>query len=85
MKANTRKRGSTVVSFCLAMAISALLVSSSPMLQHMASAIAEDTGEGGLSVHHKNGKTPDWMIELQSKNARQVPEFVIEPANSYWI
>lgn len=85
MRTNTHPRGPTVVWFCLAMISSALLVSSSPMLQRTTAAVAEDTGEGGVSVHYKNGKTPEWMVELQSKSARQVPELIIQPATSYWI
>ena len=41
--------------------------------------------ERGISVHAKNSATPDWMLELQSRNARQAPVTVQNGEPSFWI
>ena len=41
--------------------------------------------EAGASVHAKNSDTPDWIIELQTRNARQTPVTVENGEPSYWI
>lgn len=84
MQAKTHPARPTVAWFCFALISFGLLATSSPILQQTSAAVAEETGEGGFSVHYKNGKTPEWMAEPQ-ESARQVPDLVIEPVNSYWI
>lgn len=39
----------------------------------------------GASVHSKNGDTPSWILELQTRNARQAPVTVQNGEPSYWI
>lgn len=41
--------------------------------------------DGGGSVHAKNSDTPDWIINLQTRNARQSPVTVENRQPSYWI
>lgn len=41
--------------------------------------------EVGASVHAKNGATPDWILELQTRNARQSPVTVQNEEPSFWI
>jgi hypothetical protein len=41
--------------------------------------------DAGASVHAKNSDTPDWIIELQARNARQSPVTVENGEPSYWI
>lgn len=41
--------------------------------------------EAGASVHAKNSDTPDWIINLQTRNARQLPVTVENGEPSYWI
>lgn len=40
---------------------------------------------GGGSVHVKNGVTPDWMIELMTKQARQRLPAARGEGHGYWI
>lgn len=42
-------------------------------------------GASGASVHAKNAATPDWMLELQARNARQQPVVLENGEPSYWI
>ena len=39
----------------------------------------------GSSVHAKNSDTPGWMLELEARNARQLPIAVENDEPSYWI
>ena len=41
--------------------------------------------DAGASVHAKNSETPGWIIELQTRNARQSPVTVENGEPSYWI
>lgn len=43
-----------------------------------------DSGAGG-SVHAKNAATPDWMLELQTRNAGRVPVTVDSSEPGLWI
>lgn len=53
-------------------------------LQPMTSAdVAGATGSG--SVHAKNQPTPDWILELQTRNARQLPVPATSDEPSFWI
>lgn len=47
-----------------------------PPLQH---------ADAGASVHVKNSDTPDWIINLQTRKARQSPVTVENGEPSYWI
>ena len=47
-----------------------------PQVQH--------TG-AGASVHAKNGATPDWILDLQTRNAGQLPTIVEYDEPSFWI
>jgi hypothetical protein len=47
-----------------------------PQVQH--------TG-AGASVHAKNGATPDWILDLQTRNAGQLPATVQNDEPSFWI
>ena len=38
----------------------------------------------GSSVHAKNSDTPGWMLELETRNARQLP-VVQKDKPSFWI
>ena len=37
------------------------------------------------SVHAKNGATPDWILDLQTRNAGQLPAIVENDEPSFWI
>jgi hypothetical protein len=37
------------------------------------------------SVHAKNSATPDWILELQTQNARQLPVAIETEEPSFWI
>ena len=39
----------------------------------------------GASVHAKNGDTPEWIIDLQTRNAGQVPVAIDPEEPSFWI
>jgi hypothetical protein len=39
----------------------------------------------GVSTHAKNGATPDWIVELQTRNAGQLPVTVQNDEPSFWI
>jgi hypothetical protein len=39
----------------------------------------------GASVHAKNGATPDWILELQTRNAGQSPVTVQNDEPTFWI
>ena len=39
----------------------------------------------GASVHAKNGATPDWILDLQTRNAGQPPATVQNDEPSFWI
>lgn len=39
----------------------------------------------GASVHAKNADTPGWMLELQTRNAGQMPVTVQNDEPSFWI
>ena len=39
----------------------------------------------GASVHAKNSETPGWMLELETRNARQLPVTIGNDEPSYWI
>lgn len=39
----------------------------------------------GASVHAKNGATPAWILELQTRNAGQPPVTVQNDEPSFWI
>lgn len=39
----------------------------------------------GASVHAKNSDTPGWMLELETRNARQLPVTVQKDKPSFWI
>lgn len=41
--------------------------------------------EAGASVHAKNSATPDWMLDLKSRNAGQAPVTVQYDEPSFWI
>ena len=45
----------------------------------------QPAAEAGASVHVKNSDTPDWIINLQTRNARQLPVTVENGEPSYWI
>jgi hypothetical protein len=47
-----------------------------PQVQH--------TG-AGASVHAKNGSTPDWILDLQTRDAGQSPVTVQNDEPSFWI
>jgi hypothetical protein len=44
----------------------------------------QQTG-AGASVHAKNGATPDWILDLQTRNAGQLPTTVENDEPSFWI
>lgn len=45
-----------------------------------------DAGQsGGHSVHMKNRDTPDWMLELQTRQAQQAPLAIDDREPSFWI
>lgn len=45
-----------------------------------------DAGQGGgHSVHMKNRQTPNWMLELQTRQAQQAPVAVDDQVPSFWI
>lgn len=37
------------------------------------------------SVHAKNGATPGWILDLQTRNAGQLPAIVENDEPSFWI
>lgn len=39
----------------------------------------------GASVHAKNGDTPEWIIDLQTRNAGQAPDVSDPEEPSFWI
>lgn len=39
----------------------------------------------GASVHAKNGDTPEWIIDLQTRNAGQAPVVIDPEEPSFWI
>jgi hypothetical protein len=39
----------------------------------------------GASVHAKNSDTPGWILELETRNARQSPVTMENGQPSYWI
>jgi hypothetical protein len=41
--------------------------------------------DAGSSVHAKNSDTPEWIIDLQTRKARQSPVTVENGEPSYWI
>jgi hypothetical protein len=41
--------------------------------------------EVGASVHAKNSATPGWILELQTRNARQSPVTAENDEPSFWI
>jgi hypothetical protein len=41
--------------------------------------------DAGASVHAKNSDTPEWIINLQTRKARQTPVTVENGEPSYWI
>jgi len=48
-------------------------------------AIPLQQADAGASVHAKNSDTPEWIIELQTRNARQSPVIVDSGEPGYWI
>ncbi len=86
MKIKTRKARSAAVGFCLGAVIATAGLVSLPDLPRLAPwAAAEMAGNGGQSVHFKNARTPEWMLEGGSQSAGQMPNLLIKPADSYWI
>ena len=68
----------------VAAALSLGLVALSLILVVPAVSPNQPTG-AGASVHAKNGATPDWILELQTRNAGQLPATVHNDEPSFWI
>lgn len=61
--------------------VGAAMPSAEPQPVHLA-----DAGrDGGHSVHLKNRGTPEWMLELQARQAQQAPFAVGRRVLSFWI
>jgi hypothetical protein len=72
-----------------AYAVGALFAGVAALSASYALSIATEPHLGGLgagaSVHAKNGDTPDWIVDLQTRNAGQVPVPVDPEEPSFWI
>ena len=64
----------------------AVLVGFVALSAFLVAAVAPNQFQGtASSVHAKNGATPSWILELQTRNARQMPVTVRNGEPSYWI
>lgn len=63
----------------------ALLVGFLALSTAYALPVATPHQEAGASVHAKNSATPDWMLDLKSRNAGQAPVTVQIEEPGYWI
>jgi hypothetical protein len=69
----------------MAVGLASYAVSAVSPLQQLASAAVEGGNTAGHSVHAKNKETPAWILELQTRNARQLPVPIHSGEPSFWI
>lgn len=75
----------SLLGACLAGALITCAALSASYALSVAPAV-EQAGIGpGVSVHAKNGDTPEWIIDLQTRNAGQSPVVIDPEEPSFWI
>jgi hypothetical protein len=78
-------RSSSIKAGCVAAALATGMVALSLMFVLPVAPQVQHTTGAGASVHAKNGATPDWILDLQTRNAGQPPVTVQNDEPSFWI
>ena len=75
---NSIKPGRVATALTLGLTALSLILVVPAVSPHQTTGVA-------ASVHAKNGATPDWIIDLQTRDARQPPATVLNDEPSFWI